>query len=145
MDRDARFTARRSNGPQADNDAYGTTGCWADPPNNWYTGWPTTLPRANPIAPCQKAPQSTNQSTRRPVIFEPLYNRSTQYLGIERISTSSISSRPKPMQWVPRARMRSHNPGIGVGLADAHQGLVGMYLDDQVVLGRDEPGSRSRK
>ena len=41
------------------------------------------------------------------------------------------------MQWVPRARMHSPgDPGVRVGLADADDPVVGMDLDDQVVLRR---------
>ena len=104
------------------------------PPSNCQHGLPSALPRRSQSA-MSSAPMAQMPRPRRPVMAEPIYifsHRPSTSVGSLPIS---ISFRPSPMMCVPGASIMARgDPGIGVGLADADQALVGVDLHDQIVL-----------
>ncbi len=85
----------------------------AAPPSRRQVGWFSILPRRSQSA-MSRAPIAQMPSPRRPVMTEPSYIFSHSPSTSRGSAPSSISLRPRPIQWVPGASI----------MARATQGLV---------------------
>ena len=102
---------------------------------------PFALPRRSWRA-MSSAPIALITAPRRPFIAEPTYSRSQSPLHVERVRADQHLPQPKPH--VVRARRldaSAGDPRVDVRLPDAGQPLIGVDLDDDVVLRRAR-GSR---
>ena len=86
-------------------------------------------------------------SPRRPVIAEPVYIFSHSALDVARVGADQHLFQAETHD--VRAGRLDHgarDPGIGVGLADADQAVVGVDLHDEIVLrGRAGVGAVVRR